>query len=84
MQKMQEQSSAQEKYPKENPPSAASFLRSSILPGVDGRDVPIPPATRRIPAAPFMPYGYFGLFQPKSPVLGAAEGVAYQLSSNFE
>jgi hypothetical protein len=42
----------QRKVAKRIPPDAACFLRFSHLPGVAGRDFPVPPATRGIPAAP--------------------------------
>ncbi len=51
---------------KRNPPGAAWFLRFSHLPGVAGRDFPVPPVTCGIPAAPLTGYSL------NAPMLGAA------------
>jgi hypothetical protein len=42
MQKMQEQFSTKEKYPKENPPAAAYILRFSFSTGAYRRHIPVP------------------------------------------
>jgi hypothetical protein len=56
------------KYPKKKRPYAACFLRSSILPGIAGRDLL---SLRQCAAS--LPH-LFGLFPAKSAVLGAAQG----------
>jgi len=62
---------------KKGGPVAAYFLRSSLSPGVAGRAIPGPPATRGFLPRPC------GLLPAKAPVLGAANGIEFVPPAGF-